>query len=191
MIFNIETPDSLDVQSRGLTVTVDITKLPEDIIAHAVLHGLKQRIADSAAGAAYSACLAAIGTEKAKHKANVSEWTGDESNRMAIAKEGERMMLATVATLEGGDWGVVRTGGGGVDPVRAKARQLAAVDLKLALTARDGNAKAYTGLATAAKHETLDAFIDKASKDYLADARKAIEDAKQAAKSVDLGELGL
>ena len=191
MEYTITLPDTLEVSSRGQSVEFDLRELDPAMLAIAVQHGLTQKIADAAAGAAYSAALADLGNEKAKNKANVKEWTVDESNWAIIQKEAVRMMQVVADRLKEGDWGAVRTGGGGgVSPVVALARQMAAAIIKRGLVARDGNAKAYTGLTTAGKHELADRLIEQTPK-LTTQAQEELDARKAATKAIDLGDLGL
>ena len=194
--FNVEVtlPESMDVTSREQTITVDLRAMDKDILSKAIIHGLTQKIADAAAGAANSAALGELGNmdglsvEQKKRK--VKEWTSEQGNWAIIAKEGKRMMEATLARLVDGDWGKERTGGGGVDPVTALARRMAAGIIKAGLVARDGNAKAYTALATADKHAACDKVIA-AKPELLEQAEAELKAKREAVKAVALDDLGL
>lgn len=189
--YSIELPDTLEVESRTKSVTLDLRKLDKDVLARAVLHGLTQKIADAAASASQSAARGALGEERFKQKANVKEWTGDEANWAIIMEEGQRMMQVVCDRLAAGDWGVVRTGGGaGVSPVVARARQISAGIIKGLLAKRDGNAKVYTSMGIPARNEMLDAYIEKTPM-VLKQAQAELDALKEQAASVDLGELGL
>jgi len=186
-------PKELTVQSRGKEVVVDLAALDPKIIALAVAHGLTQKVGDSAAGAAGSAALGALGTEKAKQKANVKEWTGDEGNWSMIAQEAQRMMQATVDKLASGDWGRIASSGGGtgVSAVVKKARELARFDLKAAMRNAGKDLKQFTDLTAAAQNEKLDAMIAKeGGRDYTGDAQKFLDDAKAAVAAIDFEGLG-
>ena len=50
MEYTCEVVAALTVESRGLSVTLDVTKLGATLFTRAALHGLKQKIADAAAG---------------------------------------------------------------------------------------------------------------------------------------------
>jgi len=191
MEYTITLPDTLTVESRTKSVDLDLRKMDETVLVKAVLHGLTQKIADAAAGAAQASARTALGEEKFKSKQNVKEWTGDEANWAIIMETGKDMMQAVVDRLLDGDWGVVRSSGGaGVTPLVAKARQLAAQLIKGLLIKRDGNAKAYTGLNVAEKNVMLDKYIA-GNESILAQAQKELDAMKTQAESVDLGELGL
>lgn len=189
----ITLPETLDVTSREQTVTVDVQALSVDVLARAVTHGLTQKIADAAAGAANSAALGELGNmdglSAEQKKRKVKEWTEDEGNWAIIAKEGLRMMEATADRLAQGDWGKER-GSGGVDPITALARRMAATIIKAGLVLRDGNAKAYTALTTADKHAACDKMIA-AKPELLEQAATELEAKRKAVKAVDLGDLGL
>lgn len=190
MEYTINLPDTLEVTSREQTVTLDLRKLDPMLLTQAVTHGLTQKIADAAAGAAQSAARGELGEERFKQKANVKEWTGDEGNWAIIAQEGKRMMELVVERLLEGDWGAVRTGGGGVPAVVVLARQMAGAVIRRGLVARDGNAKVFAGLTTQGKRDLCDKFIG-AHPDILGDAQAELDARKEAAKTIDLGDLGL
>ena len=103
MSITIELPETFDVTSRGETVTVDVAKLSADLVARAVLHGLKQRIGDSAAGAAKVAA--------ASYDMTVEEVTAS-------------FMQDVVDTLHAGSWGIERGAGGGISARDRMARKI-------------------------------------------------------------------
>ena len=184
----ITLPDSFEIESRGQAVTIDLTKLPPELLAYAVVHGLRQRISDAASGAAYAAAEGALGKERAKQKANVRAWTSDPDNAAEIASVAREMMKAARDTLESGQWGKVRSGQPGVSAEHVRARQLAANAIKLALRAVN-RVKDYTGLTTAEKHARCDAYIEK-HPELLEQARAELQAEREIAAQVDLADLG-
>lgn len=82
----------LEIMSRGEAVTIDVDKLSPEVLRRAALHGLKQKIADSAAGA----------------KALVDK--GDVEG--TAAEVGVQLMQKTIDALVAGDWGIERAAGG-------------------------------------------------------------------------------
>lgn len=114
MEYTITLPDLFTVTARkdAVRVEVDTRKLGEVIVARAVLHGLKQKIADAAANATMNACLAVTGNQKegeakeaftARLAKAAKEVTFDEVNKEAL-----RLMEKTRDALEAGAWGVER-----------------------------------------------------------------------------------
>ena len=191
--FTINLPDTFEVASRGKSVEVNIGSMPQEIIENAVLYGLKQKIADAASGAAASAAIAHLGNKKegesqARYKKAISEWTMDKSNWSLIQVEAQRMMAAMAERLAAGEWGVQRTGGGAVDPVTKKARQMAATILKKKLVEKYGDAKRYTGLVTAEQHKACDAVLA-SNPEIVEQARELLEQTKAA--KIDLSALDL
>ncbi len=83
MKFAIETIDALEVVASGKSVKVDLTKLSADIVSKLVIHGLRQKVADAAAGAK-----------------KVAEESGADKGDTAKA-----LMQKVVDSLEKGDWG--------------------------------------------------------------------------------------
>lgn len=103
----IELGETLEVTSREQTVKLDMTKLPDELIAQAVMHGLTQKIADAAAGAK-----------------KVAEESG-----VSIEDATVSLMAKVVERLEAGEWGATR-GGSGLSPVDKKVIALSREQLK-------------------------------------------------------------
>ena len=106
--FSIEIPDSYAVTSRGTHVNVDVTKLSADIIGKLVMHGLTQKVGDSAAGA-----VTAAGFADTRFK-DLSD-----DDKAKVNASAQALMQATVDALVAGEWserraGVVR------DPLEAR-----------------------------------------------------------------------
>jgi hypothetical protein len=50
-MFKLEVPaSSINVESRGIIVPVDVSKIPHDVLRQVVAHGIKQKVADAASG---------------------------------------------------------------------------------------------------------------------------------------------
>lgn len=103
MEYTINLPDTLEVTSREQTVTLALDKLPEGLIAKAVLHGLTQKISDAAAGA---------------------KRVAEESDDMTLEEATVSLMTAVVETLEGGSWGRERGAGSGISARDRMARKI-------------------------------------------------------------------
>lgn len=103
MEYTITLPDTLDVTSRDQTVTLDLAKLNEGLIAKAVLHGLTQKVSDAAAGA---------------------KRLSEDSDDMTVEAATVSLMTAIVETLEGGSWGRERGAGSGLSARDRMARKI-------------------------------------------------------------------
>lgn len=166
----IELAESHDVASRGVSVSVDISKLSPEIIAELAMHGLTQKVADAASQAK-----------------SVAEESGE-----TIEAVTESMMQKAIDGLYAGEWSR-RTGGGGVDEFTRVARQLMRKAIKAKVGAKSPEWKAFDGLDAAEQNAKLDANIEAnmaalkpevdAEIKRRADARKAKE---KAASAIDI-----
>lgn len=151
MNVTIELPDTHTVTSRDLSVTIDLAKLSPELIARAVLHGLTQKIADAAAGAA-----------------KIAGPDGD------VAATGQALMQKVVDQLEAGEWGRQRSAGDGRG---AHWRYVRAI-VRDALTG--DNAAGYKAIASddqAARGAYLDGLFDSLSEDKQALIEAAAKEA--------------
>ena len=103
MDYTITLPDTLEVTSREQTVTLALDKLPEGLIAKAVLHGLTQKISDAAASA---------------------KKVADECDDTTVEEATVSLMTAIIETLEGGSWGRERGAGSGMSARDRMARKI-------------------------------------------------------------------
>lgn len=178
----IELPKAWEVTSRGKDAKLDVEALSAEIIAKAVTHGLTQKISDSAASAANSAALAALGNDDFKVKAKVKAWTSDDANWPTIQAEALRMMEAVVERLHDGDWGVERTGGASaVDPVTKKTREIARPMYKATL-APDA-VRAFNGFNAKGQYDAIDSYVETA-KEQGVDLRAMAEAMVDAVKNI-------
>ena len=134
--YTIELAKSHDVGSRGVTVTVDVTKLSPEILAELAMHGLTQKVADAASQAK-----------------SVAEESGN-----SIEDVTESMMAKAIESLYAGEWSR-RTGGGGVDEYTRVARQMMRKAIKDKLGAKSPEWKAFDGLEAGEANAKLDANI--------------------------------
>ena len=105
LTITITTVPTFTVASRGKEVTVDLAKLPTDILAKAALHGIKQKIADAAAGAAKASFRDKAEGESADAWAKAFAVFKDEDvNAPAIAAKGLALMQKALDKLVAGDW---------------------------------------------------------------------------------------
>ena len=182
----INLPETLDVTSRDIKATLDVSKLSPAMLSRAVLHGLTQRIADGAAGSAGRAALAAFdadGVDKPS-KELVKKWTMDAANLLVIQQQAENDMLKVVNTLYAGTWAQA-THAAKRSPVEELAYSMAYADLKQYLTAHVGNAKALTGKGKPEQRVLVAKWCEQVETDYTAQAQEQLD---RRAEAEDNGE---
>jgi hypothetical protein len=109
--FAIELPDTYGVASRGAGIEINLAKLSTVMITKLALHGLTQKVADSAAPA-----LAKAGYGGLKFKEISAD---DQAKVLEIVKSA---MTATADTLYAGEWKEQRSNGTAITPYEAKLR---------------------------------------------------------------------
>ena len=172
--FSIVLPASLVVESRKKTVSINIDSLSVDIVAKLVLHGLTQKIGDSAASATKDAVIAVSGVEKPT-KATFDALT-DKQKAEVTAKAadiGLAYMEETVKSLESGVWGATRTSGPTVTPLQTAIRNVARG--LLVPTFNDASKAKWKELNTAERNAKLDEIIAKQKPATLAAWTKTAE----------------
>lgn len=112
MNITITLPESYGIASRDTGVNVALDKLSAEIIAKLALHGLTQKVSDSAASA-----LADAGFEGLRYKDLTEE------NKAKVGEHAKTAMLATVESLIKGEWSE-RRAAESVDPTTARVRVL-------------------------------------------------------------------
>jgi hypothetical protein len=104
--------DTHVIERAGCVLEVDVKALPEVILAQLVLHGLTQKIGDSAASAVSTTYEAANEGKQWAKLAPKDKRAWKEANSDAVQKTAEGDMRGTMAQLYDGVWGAVRTGAG-------------------------------------------------------------------------------
>lgn len=131
MNITIILPETFTIESRGASVAVSLAALSVDIVAKLMLHGLGQKVGDSAASA-----LADAGF-KGKKFPDLSP-----AEQKLVSDAALESMGKVAKALEAGDWGVERVNGGRtVDPIVAEVRSLLRGDFKagwIAKNSKDG-----------------------------------------------------
>lgn len=111
MEITIKLPETYDVVAHKVISTVDVTKLDENVIASAALHGIKQKIADAASGATRYAEenemekteAASMLMDKAVNKLIAEGWSASRTPANPLAKYIRaivRQLLQSDATLK-------------------------------------------------------------------------------------------
>lgn len=176
---NINLPATHVVTSRDRNVEVDISKLSAEIIARLALHGLTQKVADSAASA-----LADAGFEGLSFKDLA------DAGKDKVRDAAQAAMVATIEALVKGEW-TERKAAAAVDPVVARIRKLLGEVLR-GTQAAVWKAK-FKDLEAAERATALDAFF--AAQDDATQAafkQQATEElAAEAKQKAKLGKLQL
>ena len=144
--FNIDLPNDYAVTSRDTFVSVDVAKLTPEIIAKLALHGLTQKVGDSAASA-----MADAGFKGMKF-ADL-----DETQQASVQALAKAAMAATVEALVKGEWTERREGAASVDPVVARVRSLFGAWLRA--NAKGVWAGNFKSLEADKRGPALDAFL--------------------------------
>jgi len=180
MNIKIELPATFGIVSRNAGVEADLSKLSAEIIAKLALHGLTQKVADSAAGAVKDA-----GFDGRKY----ADLTKDEKSKVdEVAKES---MGAVLEALVAGNWSERRAGGNGLDEVERKMLVLFGEFIRA--EAKAVWAENFKPLEGAERTEKLLAFMRGQDEVFVATLREKAEaaiEAERKAKS-GLGKLKL
>lgn len=183
-------PENFAVTSRGKSVNVRVDQLNAEIVAQLVLHGLTQKVSDSAASATKEAIIQVSGNEKADAKTYAAMSDADKAKVVAMAADiGLAWMDETRTNLEKGIWGATRVAGAGVTPLQSALR---AVCRGLLVASFDDKAKAkWKDMDSAARNAKLDEVIAKQTDEVKAawtkEAEQAIAD--EAAKKARAAKL--
>lgn len=135
--YTIELSDTLIITSRGQECAVDMGALSQTIVERLIRHGLTQKVADAASGAA-------------KDAANADE----------VKAATDAMMQKAVDALYAGEWGKTR-GASGVDEFTTVARQIMRQSAKAKFGAKSTEWATFTGLADDEQNTKLDAWYTK------------------------------
>lgn len=177
---SITLPGEFAVTSRGTFVNVDLGTLSAEIIARLALHGLNQKVADSAAGAMTDAGFGGLKFDEL-----------DDAQRVTVQAKARESMAAVVASLTAGEWTERRAGAASVDPVTARVRVLFAAWLRK--NAADVWTANFKGLDAAERGPALDAFLAAQDAATIAKFTKSAKTAlaSEAEAAADLGKLTL
>lgn len=160
--FTIELIDSHVVSSRNVNVAIDISKLSPEIVAKLVLHGLTQKVGDSAASALKDAGFSGTAFKDLT-----------EAEQATVATKAREAMEATRDQIMAGEWTTRVAGGASVDPLTARIRKLFGAVLRAEAKAVWAEIK---DLEYAERGEELDKLFATQDDDY----REAMEAAAKA-----------
>lgn len=111
-------PAHVVVESRGQSVTVDMSTLSPEIVAQLVAHGVTQKVADKAASALSVAFKAAHEGKDAESIDARKAW--GESNPDAVAKATLALLVDGKRQVESGDWTIRASGSAGLSDAEKK-----------------------------------------------------------------------
>lgn len=101
----------LAVESRGVTVAVDLAKVPQVVLTQLVLHGVKQKVADAASQSALDAWYAVKGENAPKPSRDVMKDFTAGPGAKKVAEYTEAAMVKARDALYEGKWMVREAGG--------------------------------------------------------------------------------
>lgn len=101
----------LAVESRGVTVAVDLAKVPPVVLTQLVLHGVKQKVADAASQSALDAWYAVKGENAPKPSRDVMKDFTAGAGAKKVAEYTEAAMVKARDALYEGKWMVREAGG--------------------------------------------------------------------------------
>ena len=181
----ITLPTTFIVEARkgDVRVPVDVAALTPDIVAKLALHGLKQKIADAAAGAVMSAAVGFEGNKcegesKEAYLARLAECAKALSTE-TINAEATRLMEKVRDTLVAGEWGIERAAAGGID------RRL--VDFVIAKLGKafEAQMEGFAAAKVTERRGMVDAWLDEKEgrrDKYAVECDEAEAEAKRAAR---------
>jgi len=102
---------AMEVESRGVSASVNVADIPHDILRQVLLHGIKQKISDAASGATMNVWKATSAKPKEYKplKAELEEFA--ERHQATIQQETLALMEKAKQALLDGKW-QIREGGG-------------------------------------------------------------------------------
>jgi len=102
---------SLVVESRGVSVTLDVAAVPHDVLRQVLLHGIKQKVSDAASSAAGLVYYSVKGKDAPKpSRDQLTAFV--EANLKAVQDQTIASMQKAVDAMLAGQWAVREAGGG-------------------------------------------------------------------------------
>lgn len=102
---------AVKVESRGITVPVELGKVPVELLQQLVLHGVKQKVADAASGAAMEAWRDIKGESAPKPSRDQMRDFVEGAGRAKTAEYTQAAMEKAAQALYDGKWQVREAGG--------------------------------------------------------------------------------
>lgn len=110
-VFNLEVPAvTVNVESRGVVLPINVAAIPHDVLRQVILHGIKQKVADAASGAAMAVWKSVKGDEAPKpSRDQLADFA--EAHDAAIKETTLTMMQKAADALLEGRWQIRESGG--------------------------------------------------------------------------------
>lgn len=167
MKITINLPETFTINRSDVEVEVDMSTLPQGIVAQLVTHGLTQKVGDAAAGALKTTYEAKTGNKwdelTTEEKA---AWKADNAEDVRETARGD--MTKVMEQLAAGEWGVTRGGEG-----------LSALDRKMVSMVRPqvkaSDEKAYKNADEPARVQMCREYIERLSDVQTETLRKTAE----------------
>lgn len=109
--FNLEVPAAtINVESRGVVLPINVAAIPHDVLRQVILHGIKQKVADAASGAAMAVWKSVKGDDAPKpSRDQLTSFA--EAHDAAIKETTLTMMQKAADALLEGRWQIRESGG--------------------------------------------------------------------------------
>jgi len=123
-MFQLEVPAvPVAIESRGVTVSLDLAAIPHDVLRLVLVHGIKQKVADAASGATGAIWLEVKGKDAPKpSKDQLADFV--ETHDKAIKDQTLALMQKAADALLAGQW-QVRVAGDGTSTKYSEETSLA------------------------------------------------------------------
>lgn len=123
-MFQLEVPAvAVAIESRGVTVSLDLAAIPHDVLRLVLVHGIKQKVADAASGATGAIWLEVKGKDAPKpSKDQLADFV--ETHDKAIKDQTLALMQKAADALLAGQW-QVRVAGDGTSTKWTEEQSLA------------------------------------------------------------------
>lgn len=154
-MFNLEIPAvPVAVESRGVTVSLDLAAIPHDVLRLVLVHGIKQKVADAASGATGAIWLEVKGKDAPKpSKDQLADFV--VTHDKAIKDQTLALMQKAADALLAGQW-QIRVAGEGTSTKWTEEQSLA---LDIAKGALQGIFAAALAEASPGTKATAIAFV--------------------------------
>lgn len=176
-MFNLEVPaSSINVESRGVIVPVNVAEIPHDVLRQVLAHGIKQKVADAASGVVGQLWLEVKGKDAPKpSRDQLRDFA--EVHEKAVADATLAAMQKAVDALLAGQW-QVRVAGDGTSTKWTDEQALALDMAKDALRAIFTNALAKAQPKTKPTASAFVALSDKVAAFFKANESRPTWDDK-------------
>ena len=101
---------AMNVESRGVSVSIQVAAIPHDVLRQVILHGIKQKVADAASGAAGLVYMSAKGKDAPKpSREQLADFV--EANLKSVQDQTIASMQKAADAMLAGQWQVREASG--------------------------------------------------------------------------------